>query len=130
MAAGNSNKEENYTANRIIGSPDNDISLATSQSPTHRDNTPSSLQRPDKHSQHSSLQNIQGDLNDILDRLQNMVANDCLLDGNNYLKKLNLSNCRENFNTVKDVSIQFGNRNWAHFCNTEFGLLIPMLASL
>ncbi|XP_029159940.1 dystrophin-1-like isoform X2 [Nylanderia fulva] len=56
--------------------------IGASQSPTgiHRDNTPSSLQRPDKHSQHSSLQNIQGDLNDILDRLQNMVANDCLLD--------------------------------------------------
>lgn len=47
-----------------------------------RDNTPSSLQRPDKHSRHSSLQNIQGDLNDILNRLQNMVANDCLLEGN------------------------------------------------
>ncbi|XP_043508992.1 dystrophin-1-like isoform X3 [Frieseomelitta varia] len=46
----------------------------------HRDNTPSSLQRPDKHSQHSSLQNIQGDLNDILDRLQNMVTDDRLLD--------------------------------------------------
>ncbi|XP_033231276.1 dystrophin-1-like isoform X2 [Belonocnema kinseyi] len=45
-----------------------------------RDNTLYSLQRPDKHSQHSSLQNIQGDLSDILDRLQNMVANDCLLD--------------------------------------------------
>ncbi|XP_057337676.1 dystrophin-like isoform X2 [Microplitis mediator] len=45
-----------------------------------RDNTPSSLQRPDKHSRHSSLQNIQGDLNDILNRLQNMVANDCLLE--------------------------------------------------
>ncbi|XP_063991824.1 dystrophin-like [Diachasmimorpha longicaudata] len=42
--------------------------------------TPSSLQRPDKHSQHSSLQNIQGDLNDILNRLQHMVANDCLLE--------------------------------------------------
>lgn len=85
LAAGNSNcKEDNYTANtKTIGSPDNDVSLAASQSPTgiHRDNTPSSLQRPDKHSQHSSLQNIQGDLNDILDRLQNMVANDCLLDG-------------------------------------------------
>lgn len=26
------------------------------------------------------MQNIQGDLNDILDRLQNMVANDCLLE--------------------------------------------------
>ncbi|XP_012271632.1 dystrobrevin-1 [Orussus abietinus] len=57
--------------------------LAASSSPSgglHRDNTPSSLQRPDKHSQHSSLQNIQGDLNDILDRLQNMVANECLLE--------------------------------------------------
>lgn len=51
-----------------------------------RDNTPSSLQRPDKHSQHSSLQNIQGDLNDILDRLQNMVANDGLLEGEKTLK--------------------------------------------
>ncbi|XP_034949469.1 dystrophin-like isoform X2 [Chelonus insularis] len=45
-----------------------------------RDNTPSSLQRPDRHSQHSSLQNIQGDLNDILNRLQHMVANECLLE--------------------------------------------------
>lgn len=83
LAAGNSNcKEDNYTAN-AVSNADNDLSLAASQSPTgiHRDNTPSSLQRPDKHSQHSSLQNIQGDLNDILDRLQNMVANDCLLDG-------------------------------------------------
>lgn len=83
LAAGNSNcKENNYTAN-AVSTADNDLSLATSQSPTgiHRDNTPSSLQRPDKHSQHSSLQNIQGDLNDILDRLQNMVDNDCLLDG-------------------------------------------------
>lgn len=83
LAAGNSNcKEDNYAAN-AVDSADNDLSLAASQSPigTHRDNTPSSLQRPDKHSQHSSLQNIQGDLNDILDRLQNMVANDCLLDG-------------------------------------------------
>lgn len=51
----------------------------------HRDNTPSSLQRPDKHSQHSSLQNIQGDLNDILDRLQNMVTDDRLLDGKLYI---------------------------------------------
>ncbi|XP_014237667.1 dystrotelin-like [Trichogramma pretiosum] len=39
-----------------------------------------SLRRSDKNSEHSSLQNIQGDLNDILDRLQNMVANDCLLE--------------------------------------------------
>lgn len=80
LAAGNSNcKEDNYAANTVISCTDNDTSLITSQSPTgiHRDNTPSSLQRPDKHSQHSSLQNIQGDLNDILDRLQNMVANDC-----------------------------------------------------
>lgn len=70
-------------ANAAINNTNNDSSLVASQSPTgiHRDNTPSSLQRPDKHSQHSSLQNIQGDLNDILDRLQNMVANDCLLDG-------------------------------------------------
>lgn len=83
LAAGNSNcKEENYATN-VVNNTDNDTSLAASQSPAgiHRDNTPSSLQRPDKHSQHSSLQNIQGDLNDILDRLQNMVANDCLLDG-------------------------------------------------
>lgn len=86
LAAG---KEDNYAANTAISSTDNDTSLIASQSPTgiHRDNTPSSLQRPDKHSQHSSLQNIQGDLNDILDRLQNMVAND-LLDGklcSNYI---------------------------------------------
>ncbi|XP_046627946.1 dystrophin-like isoform X1 [Neodiprion virginianus] len=57
---------------------------AVSHSPIglpRENNTPSSLQRPDKHSQHSSLQNIQGDLNDILDRLQNMVANDSLLEG-------------------------------------------------
>ncbi|KAL6260387.1 hypothetical protein P5V15_007915 [Pogonomyrmex californicus] len=83
LAAGNSNcKESNYAVNTAISNTDNDTSLIASQSPTgiHRDNTPSSLQRPDKHSQHSSLQNIQGDLNDILDRLQNMVANDCLLD--------------------------------------------------
>lgn len=84
LTAGNSNcKENNYAANAAISNTDNDTSLIASQSPTgiHRDNTPSSLQRPDKHSQHSSLQNIQGDLNDILDRLQNMVANDCF-DGN------------------------------------------------
>ena len=88
LAAGNSNcKEENYATN-VVNNTD-DSSLAASQSPTgiHRDNTPSSLQRPDKHSQHSSLQNIQGDLNDILDRLQNMVANDCLLDGNQNCRK-------------------------------------------
>lgn len=47
-----------------------------------KDNELPSLHRGDKHSEHSSLQNIQGDLNDILDRLQNMVANDCLLEGN------------------------------------------------
>lgn len=41
----------------------------------------SGLKRPDKHSQHSSLQNIQGDLNEILNRLQQMVANDGLLEG-------------------------------------------------
>ncbi|EFN75104.1 dystrotelin isoform X3 [Harpegnathos saltator] len=80
LAAGNSNcKEDNYTAN-AVSSTDNDLSASQSPTGIHRDNTPSSLQRPDKHSQHSSLQNIQGDLNDILDRLQNMVANDCLLD--------------------------------------------------
>lgn len=84
LAAGNSNCKNNYVANAAISNTNNDSSLIASQSPTgiHRDNTPSSLQRPDKHSQHSSLQNIQGDLNDILDRLQNMVANDYLLDGN------------------------------------------------
>lgn len=82
LAAGNSNCKNNYISNAINNT--NNDSLTVSQSPTgmHRDNTPSSLQRPDKHSQHSSLQNIQGDLNDILDRLQNMVANDYLLDGN------------------------------------------------
>ncbi|GAB1869081.1 Dystrophin, isoform B [Camponotus japonicus] len=82
LAAGNSNCKNNYVANAAISNTNNDSSLIASQSPTgiHRDNTPSSLQRPDKHSQHSSLQNIQGDLNDILDRLQNMVANDYLLD--------------------------------------------------
>ncbi|KAH0944982.1 hypothetical protein HN011_005153 [Eciton burchellii] len=80
LAADNINyKEDNCTIN-IINNADMDSSLITSQSPTGRENTPSSLQRPGKHSQHSSLQNIQGDLNDILDRLQNMVANDCLLD--------------------------------------------------
>ncbi|KYN34358.1 Dystrophin, isoform D [Trachymyrmex septentrionalis] len=93
LAAGNSSncKEDNYATNTAISSTDNDTSLIASQSPSgiHRDNTPSSLQRPDKHSQHSSLQNIQGDLNDILDRLQNMVANDCFdesYDGNDNCK--------------------------------------------
>lgn len=92
LAAGTSNcKEDNYATNTAINSTDNDTSLIASQSSAgiHRDNTPSSLQRPDKHSQHSSLQNIQGDLNDILDRLQNMVANDCFdesYDGNDNCK--------------------------------------------
>lgn len=88
FATGNSNyKEDNYTVNVAVHNIDNNSSLVVSQSPVgiHRDNTPSSLQRPDKHSQHSSLQNIQGDLNDILDRLQNMVANDCLLDGKIFI---------------------------------------------
>lgn len=90
LVAGNSNcKEDNYTVNVTVHNIDNDSSLVVSQSPgIHRDNTPSSLQRPDKHSQHSSLQNIQGDLNDILDRLQNMVANDCLLDGKFFFNKI------------------------------------------
>ncbi|RLU22584.1 hypothetical protein DMN91_004862 [Ooceraea biroi] len=81
LAAGNIDCKEDNCAINVISNADVDSSLITSQSPTGRDNTPSSLQRPGKHSQHSSLQNIQGDLNDILDRLQNMVANDCLLDG-------------------------------------------------
>lgn len=71
---------------------ENESSLIISESlmGIYRDNTPSSLQRPDKHSQHSSLQNIQGDLNDILDRLQNMVTDDCLLDGKSlYFSKAN-----------------------------------------
>lgn len=92
LAAGNAScKEDIYAVNAAVNNTDN-VSLAVSQSPIdiHRDNTPSSLQRPDKHSQHSSLQNIQGDLNDILDRLQNMVANDCLLDGK---LQLILKNC-------------------------------------
>ncbi|KZC14713.1 PREDICTED: dystrophin-1-like [Dufourea novaeangliae] len=75
-------KKEKYSLKTVTPSTDNESPLIISDSfmGIHRDNTPSSLQRPDKHSQHSSLQNIQGDLNDILDRLQNMVAEDCLLD--------------------------------------------------
>ncbi|XP_066597076.1 dystrophin-1-like isoform X2 [Prorops nasuta] len=80
--------ESNSNGNKFLGNPSgsnndsNEPIIIDSHSPIgyNRDNTPSSLQRPDKHSQHSSLQNIQGDLNDILDRLQNMVANDCLLE--------------------------------------------------
>ncbi|XP_051156069.1 dystrophin-like isoform X2 [Leptopilina boulardi] len=45
-----------------------------------RDNSLYSIQKGKKPSQRSSIENIQGDLNDILDRLQNMVTNDCLLD--------------------------------------------------
>lgn len=45
-----------------------------------RDNSLYSIQQSKKRSQRSSIENIQGDLNDILDRLQNMVTNDCLLD--------------------------------------------------
>ncbi|KAK2587756.1 hypothetical protein KPH14_003864 [Odynerus spinipes] len=82
--AGDSNcKDERKTNKIIVGNTTcNESPITVSDSPVgaQRDNTPSSLQRPDKHSQHSSLQNIQGDLNDILDRLQNMVANDCLLE--------------------------------------------------
>lgn len=77
------NKEGKYAARPIAtSSSHSDSPPVASHSPIGilRDNTPSSLQRPDKHSQHSSLQNIQGDLNDILDRLQNMVANECLLE--------------------------------------------------
>ncbi|XP_076178311.1 dystrotelin isoform X2 [Ptiloglossa arizonensis] len=75
-------KKEKYSMKTMTVSTENESPLIISDSlmGIHRDNTPSSLQRPDKHSQHSSLQNIQGDLNDILDRLQNMVADDCLLD--------------------------------------------------
>lgn len=58
-----------------------DNSTYSIYSSVSRDNVLPSLRRTDKHSEHSSLQNIQGDLNDILDRLQNMVANDCLLEG-------------------------------------------------
>lgn len=76
-------KEEKYLMKSTIPDTENESPLVISGSliGIHRDNTPSSLQRPDKHSQHSSLQNIQGDLNDILDRLQNMVTDDCLLNG-------------------------------------------------
>ncbi|XP_050475798.1 dystrotelin-like isoform X2 [Bombus huntii] len=75
-------KEEKYPMKTMTTNTENESSLPISDSliGIHRDNTPSSLQRPDKHSQHSSLQNIQGDLNDILDRLQNMVTDDRLLD--------------------------------------------------
>ncbi|XP_031847907.1 uncharacterized protein LOC116433688 [Nomia melanderi] len=75
-------KKEKYSMKTVTPSSENESPLIISDSlmGIYRDNTPSSLQRPDKHSQHSSLQNIQGDLNDILDRLQNMVADDCLLD--------------------------------------------------
>ena len=76
-------KGEKYLIKTMTTNTENESPLAISDSliGIHRDNTPSSLQRPDKHSQHSSLQNIQGDLNDILDRLQNMVTDDRLLDG-------------------------------------------------
>ncbi|XP_015610348.1 dystrophin [Cephus cinctus] len=89
LASGSSNNRDanDYSTKPVATSSshsDSPTTLATvvSHSPNGilRENTPSSLQRPDKHSQHSSLQNIQGDLNDILDRLQNMVANDCLLE--------------------------------------------------
>ncbi|CAL7942942.1 unnamed protein product [Xylocopa violacea] len=75
-------KEEKYSMKAMATNTENGSPLVISDSliGIHRDNTPSSLQRPDKHSQHSSLQNIQGDLNDILDRLQNMVTDDRLLD--------------------------------------------------
>lgn len=76
-------KDEKYSVKSIPAGTESESPLIIAESlmGIHRDNTPSSLQRPDKHSQHSSLQNIQGDLNDILDRLQNMVTDDCLLDG-------------------------------------------------
>lgn len=45
-----------------------------------RDNSLYSIHESKKRSQRSGIENIQGDLNDILDRLQNMVTNDCLLD--------------------------------------------------
>ena len=75
-------KDEKYSVKSIPAGAESESPLIIAESlmGIHRDNTPSSLQRPDKHSQHSSLQNIQGDLNDILDRLQNMVTDDCLLD--------------------------------------------------
>ncbi|XP_012254992.2 dystrophin-like [Athalia rosae] len=84
LRAGNPNNEEKPEQVRPVATSSchGDSPPAISHSPIGlpRENTPSSLQRPDKHSQHSSLQNIQGDLNDILDRLQNMVANDGLLE--------------------------------------------------
>lgn len=82
-----SGKEDKYAikpAPTSVSENESPLIIAESPMGIHRDNTPSSLQRPDKHSQHSSLQNIQGDLNDILDRLQNMVADDCLLEGESY----------------------------------------------
>ncbi|KAL2716689.1 dystrotelin-like [Vespula squamosa] len=81
---GDSNYKDDRQPNKLaignIACNESPITISDSPVGPQRDNTPSSLQRPDKHSQHSSLQNIQGDLNDILDRLQNMVANDCLLE--------------------------------------------------
>ncbi|XP_031779196.1 dystrophin [Nasonia vitripennis] len=68
-ARGKTNESENI-----------DVDSSTYSSGISRDNALPSLKHTDKHSEHSSLQNIQGDLNDILDRLQNMVANDCLLE--------------------------------------------------
>ncbi|XP_076280861.1 uncharacterized protein LOC143209299 isoform X2 [Lasioglossum baleicum] len=84
-------KTEKYSMKTVTPSTENESPLIISDTlmGIYRDNTPSSLQRPDKHSQHSSLQNIQGDLNDILDRLQNMVADDCLLDGMLYYGSTN-----------------------------------------
>ncbi|KAJ8669714.1 hypothetical protein QAD02_000973 [Eretmocerus hayati] len=66
--------------NKSEGKVKDDDGSSTHSSGISRDNILPSLQCTDKHSEHSSLQNIQGDLNDILDRLQNMVANDCLLE--------------------------------------------------
>ncbi|XP_031774823.1 dystrobrevin beta isoform X1 [Apis florea] len=81
LSSNNSNcKEEKYSIKAITNIEKESLPISDSLISIHRDNTPSSLQRPDKHSQHSSLQNIQGDLNDILDRLQNMVTDDRLLD--------------------------------------------------
>lgn len=75
-------KGEKYLIKTMTANTENEpLAISDSLIGIQRDNTPSSLQRPDKHSQHSSLQNIQGDLNDILDRLQNMVTDDRLLDG-------------------------------------------------
>ncbi|XP_058807564.1 dystrophin-like [Phymastichus coffea] len=70
------NKEKNNDYENV----EVDNSTYSTYSSISRDNVLPSLRRTDKHSEHSSLQNIQGDLNDILDRLQNMVANDCLLE--------------------------------------------------